>query len=167
MLHYRWSVDVVFCFSYCMPWRHGDGTKSSAQTAHRRNGILAGVSAAPDQFYLGSNWMAAKVATNFWFLPALKWVLLKRADRLWESMERLSISLDIHRARGAPILGADQLMIDKLFTMTRPEQQHTVWPGVHFLLLEFESQRGFSRKSSRSDGSVPDFKFGLDIPSYR
>jgi len=69
MLKYSWPVRFSFLLLMLAAMAMPAMAQATAQNGQGGIGVLAGVSASPDQFYFGVNFMAAKVASNFWFRP--------------------------------------------------------------------------------------------------
>jgi hypothetical protein len=111
MLKYRWPVRCSFLLFMLAALTAPAMAQNTAQVNEQGGiGIVAGVSAAPDQFYFGVNFMAAKVASNFWFRPGGE-IGLWNSRTVVGSMVSLSIWSIFVRAHGAHILAADQALI--------------------------------------------------------
>src|SRR5438045_3139575 len=66
MTHYAWPIPC------CLLLLLVTAMTAPAMAQQRVIGFEAGVSASPDQFYVGGNVMAGKVAKDFWFRPSVE-----------------------------------------------------------------------------------------------
>ena len=123
-------------------------------------GVVAGVSAAPDQFYLGVNFMAAKVASNFWFRPGAE-VGIGNSHTLVGLNGEFIYLVDIHKSPWSAYFGGGPaLIIDTIHNDPPLSNDTSVGPGFNFLAGIRKSKGLFSEIKVGVIDS-PEFKFGI------
>ena len=136
-----------------------------AQSSAKSNGqggigVLAGISAAPDQFYFGANFMAAKVATNFWFRPGAE-VGIGNSHTLVGLNGEFIYLVDIHKSPWSAYFGGGPaLIIDTTHNDPPLSNDTNVGPGFNFLAGIRKSKGLFSEIKVGVIDS-PEFKFGI------
>ena len=123
-------------------------------------GVVAGVSANPDQFYLGANFMAAKVATNFWFRPGME--VGFGDDKTFVGINGEFIyTIEIRKSPWSAYFGGGPALDITTTHRDSPENNSTdVGPGFNFLAGVRKSKGLFSEiKVGLMDS--PEFKFGI------
>ena len=161
MLKYRWYVRCCFLLLILAAMAAPAMAQNTAQSGAQSGiGILAGVSAAPDQFYFGGNWMAAKVATNFWFRPGAE-VGFGNSQTVVGINGEFIYLLDIHKSPWSVYFGGGPaLIIDTVHNDPPVSNNTTVGPGFNFLAGIRKSKGLFSEiKVGVMDS--PEFKFGI------
>jgi hypothetical protein len=123
-------------------------------------GVLVGVSAAPDQIYFGANFMAAKVASNFWFRPGGE-VGFGDSHTLASFNGEFIYLIDIHKKPWSAYFGGGPaLIIDTTHNDPPANNSTNVGPGFNFLAGIRKSKGLFSEiKVGLID--APEFKFGV------
>lgn len=162
MLKYRWPVRCCFLLLMLAVLTAPAVAQNTAQQGNEQGGIgvLAGVSAAPDQFYFGVNFMAAKVASNFWFRPGGEVGLGNSRTVVGFNGEFIYL-VDIHKSPWSAYFGGGPaLMIDTTHNDAPAENNTNVGPGFNFLAGIRKSKGLFSEiKVGLMDS--PEFKFGI------
>jgi hypothetical protein len=123
-------------------------------------GIVAGVSANPNQFYFGANFMAAKVATNFWFRPGAE-VGFGDDTTTFGINGEFIYSIELKKSPWSVYFGGGPALQITTVHRDAPDNNSTdVGPGFNFLAGVRKSKGLFSEiKVGLMDS--PEFKFGI------
>jgi hypothetical protein len=123
-------------------------------------GIVAGVSASPDQFYFGANWMAAKVATNFWFRPGAEVGIGNSRTVVGINGEFIYL-IDIHKSPWSAYLGGGPALIIDTLHQDAPLSNTTGVGGGFNFLAGIRKSKGIFSEIKGGLADSPSFKFGI------
>jgi hypothetical protein len=161
MLKYKWPVRCCFLLLLLAVVAAPAMAQTTAQSSAQNGiGVVAGISASPDQFYFGANWMAAKVATNFWFRPGAE-VGVGNSQTVVGINGEFIYLVDIHKSPWSAYFGGGPaLMIDTVHNDPPLSNTTNVGGGFNFLAGIRKSKGIFSEiKVGLADS--PAFKFGI------
>ena len=164
MLNHKWPVRCCFLLlilaAMTAPAMAQSSGSSSSGTSVGGVGLVAGVSASPDQFYFGVNVMAAKVATNFWFRPGGE-VGFGNSTTLVGLNGEFVYLMDIRKSPWTAYFGGGPALNITTFHNDPPAENNTeVGPGFNFLAGIRKSKGLFSEiKVGLMDSA--EFKFGI------
>jgi hypothetical protein len=161
MLKYKWPVRCCFLLLLLAAVAAPAMAQTTAQSNGQNGiGVLAGVSASPDQFYFGVNFMAAKVASNFWFRPGAE-VGVGNSQTVVGINGEFIYLVDIRKSPWSAYFGGGPALMINTFHNDPPASNNTdVGPGFNFLAGIRKSKGLFSEiKVGVMDS--PEFKFGI------
>jgi len=161
MLNYRWPVRLCLLLLILAALASPAMAQSTAQSTEQGGvGVVAGVSANPDQFYFGVNFMAAKVAKNFWFRPGAELGVGNSQTVVGINGEFIYL-VDIHKSPWSAYFGGGPALMINTFHNDAPVDNNTdVGPGFNFLAGIRKAKGIFSEiKVGLMDS--PEFKFGI------
>ena len=161
MLMCKWPVRCCFLLVILVAMAAPAMAQNTAQSSEQNGiGILAGVSASQNQFYFGANFMAAKVATNFWFRPGVEAGFGDNQSLVGLNGEFVYI-MDIHKSPWSVYFGGGPALNITTTHRDAPESNSTdTGPGFNFIAGVRKSKGLFSEiKVGLMDS--PAFKFGI------
>jgi len=126
----------------------------------RGAGLVAGVSASPDQFYIGGNVMAGKIEKDFWFRPGLE-VGFGHSTTLVGLNGEFVYLMDLRKSPWTAYFGGGPAIIITTLHRDSPANNSTdVGPGFNFLAGLRKSQGIFGEIKIGAMDS-PAFKIGI------
>jgi hypothetical protein len=128
---------------------------SISASAERNVGMVAGISASPNQFYVGGHVMAGQVTKDLWFKPNFE-VGFGNSSTLVGLNGEFAYMLSLTKSEWTPYVGAGPALVIQSFHHNTGNDSH-VGPGFNFL--------GGVRKKK---GVFAEVKAGaLDSPSFK
>ena len=153
MLNLKWPMRLCFLLLIL-------AAMAAPAMAQSGVGVLAGVSANPDQFYFGVNFMAAKVATNFWFRPGAEVGVGNDRTHVGINGEFI-YQIEIKKSPWSAYFGGGPALNILTVHDDGPEGNNTdVGPGFNFLGGVRKAKGLFSEIKVGVIDS-PEFKFGI------
>jgi hypothetical protein len=162
MLNYRWPVRFCFLLLILAAMTAPAMAQSTtAQTAEQGGvGIVGGVSANPEHLYFGVNFMAAKVATNFWFRPGAEVGFGNSSSNVGINGEFIYL-IDIRKKPWSVYFGGGPALIIATTYADAPASNNTeVGPGFNFI-AGIRKARGLFSEIKVGVIDSPEFKLGI------
>jgi hypothetical protein len=121
--------------------------------AERNVGLVAGVSANPDQFYVGGHVLAGQVFKDLWFRPDFE-IGFGDNSTLAGLNGEFAYMLNITKASWNPYVGAGPALV-----ISHVHDTH-VGPGFNFL-IGVRKKKGVFAEIKAGFADSPAFKFGI------
>jgi hypothetical protein len=125
--------------------------------AQSRVGVRAGISADPDQFYVGAHVDAAEVAKNFWFRPNAE--VGFGSNRTLATFNGEFVYRVTTRKEWNPYLGGGPALVITTFR-AGPTHNTDVGPGFNFV-AGLEQKKGLLAEVKLGLMDSPGFKLGI------
>lgn len=161
MLRYRLSVRFCFVLLILAAMAAPAMAQSTAGNVETKGiGVLAGISANPEHIYFGVNFMAAKVANNFWFRPSLEAGFGNSSSSVGINGEFIYL-IDIRKSPWSAYFGGGPALVINTQYNDSPASNNTdVGPGFNFIAGVRKSKGLFSEIKLGVIDS-PEFKLGI------
>ena len=135
------------------------GLSITANAERDRNvGLVAGVSASPNQFYVGGHVMAGQVIKDLWFRPDLE-IGFGNGSMLVGLNGEFAYMLNIAKSEWTPYFGAGPALVIQSFHHQSGNDSH-VGPGFNFL-GGVRKKRGVFAEVKAGTMDSPSFKLGI------
>jgi hypothetical protein len=128
--------------------------------AERSVGVEAGVSASPDQFYVGGNVMAGKVAKDFWFRPSVE-IGFGNHTTLAAFNGEFVYLMDLPKSDWTVYFGGGPALNIATFHRTGPGSNSTDVGGGFNFLGGIRKAHGIFAEIKAGVMDSPGFKFGV------
>jgi hypothetical protein len=128
--------------------------------AQNAAGIQAGVSASPDQFYIGGHVAVAEIEKNFWFRPGAD-VGFGNSATVFTLNGDFVYNVDLRKNPWTAYFGGGPALVIATFHRDAPLSNNTdVGPGFHFL-AGIRKPKGIFAEIKVGLMDSPEFKLGI------
>jgi hypothetical protein len=153
MSNYPWHVRccllLVLLLAMAMP-----------AMAQKGFGAQAGISASPEQFYIGGHMMAGQVASNFWFRPGVE-LGFGDSQTLFSLNGDFIYQMDIRKNPWTIYFGGGPALVITTFHRDAPESNNTdAGPGFNFI-AGIKKPKGIFAEIKAGLMDSPGFKLGV------
>jgi hypothetical protein len=161
MLSYRLPVRCLFVLLILAAMAAPAMAQSTSGNVETKGiGVLAGISANPEHIYFGVNFMAAKVADNFWFRPSAE-VGFGGSSSLVGINGEFIYLIDIRKSPWSAYFGGGPALVISTSYNDPPASNNTnSGPGFNFIAGVRKSKGLFSEIKIGVIDS-PEFKLGI------
>jgi hypothetical protein len=128
--------------------------------AQRAVGLVAGVSATPDQFYIGGNIMAGLVAKDFWFRPSAE-VGFGNNTTLVGLNGEFVYQVNLTKSPWTVYFGGGPALMIGTVHHDAPVRNNTDVGGGFNFLAGIKKSRGIFSEIKIGALDSPEFKFGV------
>jgi hypothetical protein len=129
-----------------------------AERADREIGLVAGVSASPNQFYVGGHVLAGKVAKDLWFRPDFE-IGFGSSSTLVGLNGEFAYMLELPKSAWTPYFGGGPALVIQSIDAKSGNHTHA-GPGFNFL-GGIRKKKGIFAEVKAGAIDSPSFKLGI------
>jgi hypothetical protein len=150
-----WTRRTVVSFLFLVTFMISAG---SAAAQSKGIGIRAGVSAEPDQFYIGAHMNVTEVVENFWFRPNAELGFGNHLTLLTLNPEFV-YNFRIKSSKWTPYVGGGPSLL--IGSVDTPNGRSTDTGGGFNFVGGIQQRKGFMAEIKIGAFDSPDFKLGI------